>query len=192
LELEGYRGHPARPLGRLGDEFLTAHYDDQVRLEARLSEPAYSYLIAFNTDGRDQLCHPSGQDRPPGKSVAMGFPGDWGRGLRLNDGPGLQAFVLIASRAPLPSYAAWKGLVGTVPWRPASGAGSWRYDGHSFHPLGAERGAVEELPGLGAFAELCQSLKGCPGVEAIQALAFPVRPPDEGQAPSPESGENDH
>jgi hypothetical protein len=191
LELDGYRSDPARPLGRLGDGFLAARFDDQVRLEARLSEPAYGYLIAFNTDGQGQLCHPSESDRPPSQAASLSFPADPGRGFRLNDGPGLQAFVLVASRVPLPTYDTWKGRIGAVPWHRSADAGSWRYDGRAYHPLGGERGAVEDLPGLGAFTALCQFLRRCPGVDAIQALAFPVRTPEEGQTPTPEPEEPD-
>jgi hypothetical protein len=32
---------------------------DAVRVYARLSEPAYCYLIAFNPDDTEQLCHPA-------------------------------------------------------------------------------------------------------------------------------------
>jgi hypothetical protein len=42
--------------------------------------------------------------------------------------------------------------------------------------LGADRGDIQDLAGLPQpFADVCEFLKGRPGIEAIQGLAFPVK-----------------
>ena len=47
------------------------------------------------------------------------------------DGPGLQAFVAVASRQPLPAFAQWKGSEGLKRlWKSATADGVWRFDGH--------------------------------------------------------------
>jgi hypothetical protein len=38
---------------------------DQVTVEAKLSRPAYAYLIAFRPDGVAELCVPDREDVPP-------------------------------------------------------------------------------------------------------------------------------
>jgi serine/threonine protein kinase len=159
-----------------GPGFTGIRFDDRVRIGAVLSEPAYCYLIAFNPDGRDQLCWPSGDQAEPQPVKELLYPeGDVY--FRLNDGVGLQAFVLLASRRPLPAYADWKATVGALPWTKADGGGVWRYDGRSFHPLeSGRRGQEEKLPVPAAFAELCRFLREHSGGDTIEAVAFPVRP----------------
>ena len=51
--------------GILGRNSFTAREDDDVTVQAELSEPAYSYLIAFRPDGTDELCDPDDEDAPP-------------------------------------------------------------------------------------------------------------------------------
>ena len=75
----------------------------------------------------------------------------------LNDGVGLQAFVLVASQKPLPPYGEWKARVGPLPWRSTSDGGIWRYDGQWFEPLGRDvRGGIR--PQLRGAAGLHRSL----------------------------------
>ena len=54
-----------RRAGTLGRTSFGAHEDDEVTVRAELSEPAYSYLIAFRPDGTDELCDPDDEDTPP-------------------------------------------------------------------------------------------------------------------------------
>jgi hypothetical protein len=133
----------------------------------------------------------------------------------LTDGPGLQAFVLVASRQPLPSYKRWQSRVGIAPWEklPQERAwGVWQYDGDQSVWLRKPSrltkkvlwmqvvpvGALCQDPGSGLAGvpwatcylatrdgpmqrlhEVGKFLKDRVGVEAIRAVAFPVRPKKE-------------
>src|SRR5262249_50813184 len=57
-----FRGKEAKPLGDLRDSANEIKINDSVRVFARLSAPAYCYLIAFNPDGSEQLCHPAWEE----------------------------------------------------------------------------------------------------------------------------------
>src|SRR5579871_2244545 len=43
----------------LGTDIFAGQFDDLVQLKAEFSEPAYCFLLAFNPDGKDQLCWPA-------------------------------------------------------------------------------------------------------------------------------------
>ena len=79
-------------------------------VRAELSEPAYAYLIAFRPDGTDELCDPDDEDMPPQKKPQPQYPPPTksDERYRLSEGAGLQAFALVVSRQPLPSYREWK------------------------------------------------------------------------------------
>ena len=102
----------------------------------------------------------------------------------LSDGLGLQAFVLLASRDPLPPFEAWHGRDG-LKWRSAeagrSFAGVWRDDGRWFDAVSSgPRGEREKQSVVPApFEELCKSLRNVPGIGAIEAIAFTVVKPRE-------------
>jgi hypothetical protein len=184
MEVRHYRGRPADSLGTLGVNRFAARFGDDVRVLAKLGAPAYCYLLAFNPNGTEQLCDPADNATAPSQSVVMDYPPGELDSFGLTDGPGLQAFVLLASRQPLPAYAEWRGRIQEIPWRPVEASGVWRFDGARFEPLGSERGQVRQLADVPQpFVELCQFLQEWPGVDAIQALAFPVRPEEEKARP---------
>jgi hypothetical protein len=175
LEVTLYRG------GRRPDTIgtrpaLAARVGEAVRVHVRLSRPAYCYLIAYNPDGREQLCYPEGGTTPPGPVKEFDYPAV-AIVFRFHKADvGLQAFILVASRKPLPPYARWKAGAGDSPWKPVQGEGVWGYDGRNFEPLGSDRGQEEAFPGLPKpFEDVCEFLKGRPDTEAIRGLAFPVR-----------------
>jgi tRNA A-37 threonylcarbamoyl transferase component Bud32 len=168
-------------LGSIGVSSTSARLDDEVRVRVRLNEPAFCYLIAFNPDGREQLCwakDAAGKGVPPPQLVTFNYPLAPNKYFALSDGVGLQVFVLLASREPLPPYEQWNAKVGAAPWRAAIPAdGLWRFDGHDF--VGGPRGVeverpLKQLPK--ALEDLCHFLKDRPGVDAIEAVAFPVKP----------------
>src|SRR5262249_25971592 len=93
--------------------------------------------------------------------------------------PGLQAFAVVASRQPLPSYETWgRGAELRRLWKPVQAQVGWRFDGRRFDPiLQVQRGELKKRPGPpGPFREVCEYLATLPEVEAIQAISFPVRP----------------
>ena len=52
--------------GVIGEDVFVAHADDIVKVEARLTRPAYAFLIAFRPDGSPEVCFPEKEnERPP-------------------------------------------------------------------------------------------------------------------------------
>src|SRR5262249_26431026 len=58
FKIQLYRGEEAAYRGTVGVIVPAARLDDDVRIELKLSSPAYCYLIAFNPNGDEQLCYP--------------------------------------------------------------------------------------------------------------------------------------
>jgi hypothetical protein len=153
-----------------------------VTVEATFSAPAYYYLIAFNPAaspaGIEQLCQPddeAGFGAPaavPEPKSAVRFPRD-GSQFKL-DAPGLQAFVLVGSSKPLPTYKEWRARAGEIPWAGTRDGGAWRwqFDGREFTRLPQERGSIEGAPK--PLRELCNWFKNRPEFDVVQVFAFPV------------------
>src|SRR5262249_22207297 len=87
FRVQQFRGKEAKPLGDLRDSVNEIKINDSVRVFARLSAPAYCYLIAFNPDGSEQLCHPAWEEdrarqaravRPDKVTEIRFFPDDKG------------------------------------------------------------------------------------------------------------------
>jgi predicted Ser/Thr protein kinase len=182
FQVELHRQDPAAYLGLVGVNAFAGRFDperlktDAVRVRARLSAPGYCYLVALNPDGQVQPCSPEDPAAAPPRADEVVYPSDPGAGFRLTDGAGLQAFVLVASRAPLPPLADWLREAGTLPWAKTEAASVWRYDGRAFES-NTERGEVGPLADLPKPLEAaCRSFQSRPGVDAIRALAFPVEP----------------
>jgi serine/threonine protein kinase len=185
MEIHHYRQNLR--LGRIGvDSFAGRYQDDDVRVRAEFNAPAYCYLIALNPDGTVQFCPPGDEGKPPRTQTELTYPtGETVFGL--TDGVGLQAFVLLASRRPLPSYREWKSRHGAAPWGTAPSAeGVWQFDGKSFEPLSQSRGQEHPLDCPKPFVVACRTLQGRPDIDAIRALAFPVVRSGEHPAPQPE------
>jgi serine/threonine protein kinase len=182
LRIRSFRG--ASPLGSLGTVVRATQFEDEVNVQAKLSGPAYCYLIAFNPvpfqpDRAEQLCFPEDATIPPQPITALDYPADSENSFPLNDGVGLQAFVLVASRTPLPAYKEWRAAIGPVPWHHVVAEGVWRFDGQRLEQIDPERGAPRPRQGTPqALLELCTFLQKCPQVDALQVFAFPVQPQD--------------
>jgi hypothetical protein len=66
-------------------------------------------------------------------------------------------------------------MVGNLPWKPVALENVWQYDGRSFD-RDTPRGEVRRLADLPQPLEAaCRALRAGPGIEAIHALAFPVK-----------------
>jgi tRNA A-37 threonylcarbamoyl transferase component Bud32 len=213
LKVSHYRGgQTVTALGEMGEKSQQAREGDDVRVRAELSEPACCYLIAFNADGKEQLCYPAGDTDAPAKLATLSYPQDEFSYFGETDGPGLQAFVLVVSRQPLPPYKEWQSRVGSAPWvrlPPERAWGVWQSDGRrTTLRHGAERGTerlgpllqpavacVGQDPAAGLAGvswpacclavrdgpvqrldAVCRFLGGRPGVDAVEGVAFPVRP----------------
>jgi hypothetical protein len=178
MKIEQYRGEggETRPIGTLGVDSPSAREKDLVKVSARLDRPAYCYVIAFGPDGDDQLYYPADRDVPPLKSAEIEYPANQGY-FPLTDGTGLQAFVLVASKEPLPPYARWRSGLGEVPWKPTQADGVWRSDRRGLERTMATRSgtaAPSEPPFT--LSQLQSFLQRRPGVAAVWAWAFPVKP----------------
>jgi hypothetical protein len=176
FEIKHYRGDPAQLLGTIGVLSFATRYDDHVRVECRLSEPAYCYLIALNPNGSVQLC-PRAQERiAPRPTSEIVYPAQPDGYYGLTDGTGLQAFVLVASRRPLPAFAAWYAHA-RIPWKLVSANGLWRFDGRALVPLADPQRGIERRIPSGApepLAKVCEFLSHRLDLEIVYASAFPV------------------
>jgi serine/threonine protein kinase len=201
MTIELFRAHPRAPneelvedpLGTLSDkpdrEILE---NDSVQIHATLTVPAYAYLIALHPKGELQLYYPESEETPPPLASKIDCPMQTGEdefqvNRPLTDGTGLQAFVLVAASRPLPPYREWiKNLKSPLPWRPTASVadGVWRCDGpgtfkRQISPLAQTKRSENQksrTSAPSAFVDTCIALAKVPGIKAIQAWAFPVRP----------------
>jgi hypothetical protein len=138
----GDAGDHAEPLGELGRETYRTQLGDEVEVEVELSEPAYAYLLACNpTDEvakHIQLCLSADENTPPEERQLVSYKAA-GTVFRLDDGAGLQAFVLLASRQRLPAYAEWRRQTPALTWKRvrATAGFVWRGDGQRLERLAA-------------------------------------------------------
>lgn len=183
MEIRHYRDDPSQGtllLGTVGNDSSACWFDDIVRIRAKLSAPAYMYLVALHPNGQTQLYYPENESKQPRRSGELTYPPGGEDYSPLTDGTGQQVFVLVVSEQPLPPFREWLDRMGELPWRPtpADSGGVWHYDGHSFERLGPEERSHPRKPATSvpaAFAETCRELASRPGVHSIQAWAFPVR-----------------
>jgi hypothetical protein len=194
FEVQHFRGIPAQRQGTIGVLSHATRSQDHVKVKCLLSEPAYCYLIALNPDGSVQLCPKSQTDKQPELISEIVYPAEADRYYGLTDGTGLQAFVLVASRKPLPAFSAWP-AASDLPWKPASAEGVWRFDGRELAMLSdLRRGTERRVPTASPtpLAEVCDYLGRCTGLDAVQAMAFPVLPPLSVSSPHSSSREAVH
>jgi hypothetical protein len=171
-----------RPRGNLGERSFTTHLGDAVTISAKLSKPAYCYLIAYRPDGTEELCFPEDEKVPPPLTDRPRYPSVRSSDTYgLTDGAGLEAFFLVVSRKPLPAYAEWRKARGDSPWQPTAALPVlvWRYDGEELlaatpQEPGGERGKGRELAGGGVVGRVADWLRRAPDVEAVVGLGFPV------------------
>jgi hypothetical protein len=187
LKVSFFKNTPTKLEGpyELGVDAFAARFEDRVHVNAEFSEPLYCFLLAFNPDGKEQLCWPSKSDQRPERQDQLDYPAAGGD-FSLNDGMGLQAFVLVVSRQPLPSYDEWKAKRPAPVWRALSTKAEevWRRDGkrlQHFTRKGDRRGTVVSSPETDLLGELCEPLGHAPGVEALAMTAFVVLPADGGK-----------
>jgi serine/threonine protein kinase len=175
LQVELHGRVPGDPVGIIGVNIFAGRLDEDVRVRAQLGAPGYCYLIALNPDGSVQPCYPGNSRTVPSSTTEIDFPNEPGSGFGLTEGAGTQVFVLIASAKPLPSYDEWSWRMGDPPWKPARTDTVWRYDGRRFES-DRERGEVRPLAHLPPSLDAaCRALQAGHGVEAIRAVAFPVK-----------------
>jgi hypothetical protein len=148
----------ARPAPNQRDGINSIWAGDGVRVSVQLNEPAYCYLIALDTAGGHRLCYPATEVEDPVPTSELHYPAAPDGGYLLASGPGLQAFVVAASRHRLPPFQEWRRRAGRLPWTalPAERAwGAWQLDnGHVRLVPGATEEKAETLEILAPAAAL--------------------------------------
>jgi hypothetical protein len=173
--------------GLIGQTSFAARHGDAVTLAVELSAPSYFYVIGFNFDGTEQLLwpvddagEPSAARRPPRLERLRHPSGDVRLYLDDKAKGGLQVYVVAASSRPLPPYERWRSVRPGVKWAAlAAGETVWQADPAGCYAVlpgaGVDRGGMKPAPGLPPLVALCRALAGG-GVEAVEAIAFPVNP----------------
>jgi hypothetical protein len=181
FRVDAFRAEPPESLGSIGVSARNVRVDDEVELSARFDATAFGYLIAMDPEGHIQLCQPMQESEVPTGSQEIRIHES--KAYALTGRPGLQAFVAVASRKPLPPYERWRGAEGLRRlWKPCDDGHAWRYVGRRFEALTiAPRGALKDRISSeppAPFRAVCDYLAQSPEFEAIAAIAFPVRSKD--------------
>jgi serine/threonine protein kinase len=138
LHLEHFDDKRTRPRRLLGTESFAASPDDDIKVSARLSRPAYCYLIVFRPDGVDEVLYPQSMHEPPVLTDEPRYPTrDRSKVYGLTDGTGLWLVTLVASDNPLPAYADWRKQHPGGPWLKSDGEANvvWLDDGNWLEAL---------------------------------------------------------
>jgi serine/threonine protein kinase len=139
--------------GVLGQKSFSPLLGDKVRVVAKLSRPAYAYIMAFRPDGVAELCFPNDEDTVPPLTDTPRYPAaDNSKAYGLDEGAGLWVFAVVASEQPLPTYRQW--LASRKPdWKSEEAPTGvvWWYDGALLETLfesgSTARGKDVELKG---------------------------------------------
>lgn len=180
FEVRRHIGGNPRHDSIIGAPTLYVNLDDSGSVELELSRAAYAYVVAFHPNGKTQLLYPGSEDSVPEKRSILSapvYPDGNAAIVRFSEDTGLEAIAAIISAEPLPAFSEWRTGTRGLPWRPADGSAVWEYADWSFRQLGATRGDLlpaEKRPD--SFAELVKHIERVDGVEALRAIAFPVRP----------------
>jgi hypothetical protein len=179
FRVHAFRLKPPENLGSIGVSPRPVRVDDEVDVSARFDAIAFGYLIAMDPEGHVQLCQPLEETEPPPGSEEIHIHRSKAYGLTGR--PGLQVFVAVASRKPLPPYEKWRGAEGLRRlWKACDDGHAWRFDGRRFEVLSAQsRGELKDRPGPeppAPFRAVCDYVAQSPDIEAIAAIAFPVKP----------------
>lgn len=170
------------PRGRLGERSFSTNLGDAVTVSSRLSAPAYCYLIAYRPDGTDELCFPEEEETPPTPHLEPKYPSvSAAKRYGLDEGAGLMAFVLVASREKLPAYAQWRKERGKPPWRKVEALPDviWRFDGVTLWAVTQDdpegvRGKGRKVKEVEPLVDLLDWLRKEERFETVAAVAFPV------------------
>jgi serine/threonine protein kinase len=192
------------PAGLVGKDGFGPHLGDTVTLDARLTRPAYAFLIAFRPDGRVELCFPENDDEPPPLTDNTRYPSTAASANEeygFAEGVGLHAFAVVVSGEPLPAFDQWWPEQNGCPWKEANaplgvvyladGEGkvkveSWGVAGiprgkgkvkvESWSVTGIPRGKGVKTAGKAPTGDLAFWLRRQAGIETVQVLAFSVAP----------------
>jgi hypothetical protein len=162
-------------LGHLGVPGAGPRVGDRLAVEAEFEAPCYPYLLAVNPDASCQALYPEPDAGHEGLEPTQRFhcPLQSDNYLTLDDA-GCTAFVLVASREPLPEGDGWLPRIEPTAWR-SVGSSGWSFDGRRLEPLARQRvGTAQHGPA--ALAEMCRKLQSVRSVIAVRAIVFDVLP----------------
>jgi serine/threonine-protein kinase len=174
-----------KPAGVLGEDVFVAHAGDMVQVKARLSQPAFAFLIAFRPQGGPEVCFPDGENERPPQTDTPAYPlPPKGDAYGLDDGTGLEVFALVVSSRPLPAFKEWWARCPKGPWKKEEAPSGvvYRANGEDavevFPEGGADgpRGKGAKVMGETPMADLAAWLRKLPRVETVQVLGFAVMP----------------
>ena len=74
LHFESIDATKTNPRGSMGKDSFGASLDDDIKVTARLSRPAYAYLIVFRPDGKDEVLYPEDATRFPERTDEPCYP----------------------------------------------------------------------------------------------------------------------
>jgi serine/threonine protein kinase len=182
LHLEHFDDKRTRPPRVFGTDSFGASPDDDIKVAARLSRPAYCYLIVFRPDGQDEVLYPPSAEDVPERTDSPRYPSkDRSKVYGLTDGTGLWLVALVASEKPLPAYAEWRHHHPGGPWAKSDGEANvvWLDDGQwieAVTPRGlrnrGERGE-KEAAGTAPIVRVVDWLKAETG-GTVSAVGFTV------------------
>jgi hypothetical protein len=172
-------GTKVRPQGVIGRQSFGAALGDEFNVQAKLSRPAYSFLIVFRADGQNEVLYPQDDTDVPELTEAPHYPSKR-RDERfvLEEGSGQWVVALIVSETPLPSYRDWLALHSDVPWRASEGKhGTVAWDDgqliQQLEPGSFVRGSKSNSD-LAPIARLTEWLRDESG-SSVQAIGFTVK-----------------
>lgn len=158
--------------------------DDDLRIEAQFDKAHYCFLFALNPDGVVQLCYPEGDDEAWDQIQSepirqLRYPSDSGLGFPFTDGIGQQAFVLIRSENPLPSFRKWLSSVGSIQNSLAETNGRWLWLNGTVSPAVSQRdeetrGTPRKLRGFEPFDNMMRTIQGLNSDQDVSGISFPV------------------
>lgn len=182
LHLENLDDRRTWPRRLLGKESFGASPDDDIKVSARLSRPAYCYLIVFRPDGKDEVLYPQGDHEAPERTDEPRYPSkDRSKVYGLTEGAGLWLIALVASESQLPTYADWRRHHLGIPWAKSDGEANvvWLDDGNwleTVTPRGVRnRGGrgEKEAAGTAPIVRVVDWLKAETG-GSVSAVGFTV------------------
>jgi serine/threonine protein kinase len=163
-------------------EYRPPREHDDVQVFAEFSQPAYCFLVAMNPDGVKQLCYPSQSDQAQSDPITeLRFPAEENAAFGLTDGAGQQAFVLITSQTPLPSYQEWSSRLEPAKWPNPDVTGNWIYNHGELTAITKAnvppetRGTIRTTKTPTPFKELCDRLRDSDQSE-VRGVLFEVEP----------------
>jgi hypothetical protein len=126
------------PRGSMGSQSFQALLGDEFDVHARLSRPAYSFIIVFRPDGQDEVLYPQADTEIPVKTESPIYPAKRREDRYvMEEGAGLWLVALVVSEEPLPSYREWKAKQRSLAWQATKGKSGtvWLDDGQLLETL---------------------------------------------------------